>query len=113
MSTGRFCAGLIEKTGVAGNLTADAHLASLAISRGAVLVSCDADFSRFRGLRWENPLLASEGLKRVAGLVERGRPLLTRIFKPRNPKRSGGGYRVRLAYAAGYDARFAISHGSE
>jgi toxin-antitoxin system PIN domain toxin len=52
--------GLLEETGVAGNLTADAHLAALAISRGAVLASCDADFSRFRGLRWENPLLASE-----------------------------------------------------
>jgi toxin-antitoxin system PIN domain toxin len=50
---------LLEETGTAGNLTTDAHLASLAISRGAVLTSCDADFSRFARLRWENPL-ASE-----------------------------------------------------
>jgi hypothetical protein len=47
--------GLLEETGTAGNLTTDAHLAALAISHGAVLVSCDRDFARFRGLRWENP----------------------------------------------------------
>jgi toxin-antitoxin system PIN domain toxin len=47
---------LLIESGTAGNLTTDAHLAALAISRGAVLVSCDADFSRFRQLRWENPL---------------------------------------------------------
>lgn len=52
--------GLLEETGTAGNLTTDAHLASLTISHGAVLVSCDSDFSRFRGLRWENPLAANE-----------------------------------------------------
>ena len=33
----------------------DAHLAALAISHGATLVSCDADFGRFRHLRWEDP----------------------------------------------------------
>ncbi len=47
---------LLGATGSAGNLTTDAHLAALAISRDAVLVSCDADFARFEGLRWENPL---------------------------------------------------------
>lgn len=47
---------LLEETGTAGNLTTDAHLAALAISRGATLVSCDADFGRYRHLRWENPL---------------------------------------------------------
>lgn len=47
---------LIEETGTAGNLTTDAHLAALAISHGATLVSCDADFGRFRHLRWENPV---------------------------------------------------------
>ena len=47
---------LLEETGTAGNLTTDAHLAALAISHGATLVSCDADFGRFRHLRWENPL---------------------------------------------------------
>jgi len=41
---------------VRGNVTTDAHLAALAISRGATLVSFDNDFSRFRHLRCENPL---------------------------------------------------------
>jgi toxin-antitoxin system PIN domain toxin len=48
--------GLLTDAGTAGNLTTDAHLAALAIERGAVLVSCDNDFGRFAGLRWENPL---------------------------------------------------------
>lgn len=47
---------LLEETGAAGNLTTDAHLAALAIGHGAILVSCDSDFTRFKGLRWENPL---------------------------------------------------------
>jgi toxin-antitoxin system PIN domain toxin len=47
---------LLHETGTAGNLTSDAHLAALAISHGATLVSCDADFGRFRHLRWENPV---------------------------------------------------------
>jgi toxin-antitoxin system PIN domain toxin len=46
---------LLADVGVAGNLTTDAHLAALAISHGAVLASCDRDFARFEGLRWENP----------------------------------------------------------
>ena len=48
--------GLLTETGTAGNLTTDAHLAALAITNGASLVSCDADFGRFRHLRWENPM---------------------------------------------------------
>ena len=47
---------LLRDSGSAGNLTTDAHLAALALSYDAVLVSCDADFARFKGLRWENPL---------------------------------------------------------
>jgi len=47
---------LLETAGTAGNLTTDAHLAALAISYGAALVSYDSDFSRFQELRWENPL---------------------------------------------------------
>jgi uncharacterized protein len=38
---------LLHHSGTAGNLTTDAHLAALAITRDAVLVSCDADFARF------------------------------------------------------------------
>jgi uncharacterized protein len=47
---------LMAATGTGGNLTTDAHLAALAISHNATLVSCDNDFARFRRLRWENPL---------------------------------------------------------
>lgn len=47
---------LFGAIGTAGNLTTDAHLAALALSHDAVLVSCDTDFARFKGLRWENPL---------------------------------------------------------
>jgi toxin-antitoxin system PIN domain toxin len=47
---------LLEPVGTGGNLTSDAHLAALAIEHGAELCSRDADFSRFEGLRWTNPL---------------------------------------------------------
>ncbi len=47
---------LLEHTGTAANLTTDAHLAAIAINHGALLVSCDNDFSRFKNLRWMNPL---------------------------------------------------------
>src|SRR5262245_43839980 len=47
---------LLEPLGTAGNLVNDAHLAALAIEHSAELYSCDADFSRFHGLRWVNPL---------------------------------------------------------
>ncbi len=39
-----------------GNHVPDAHLAALAIEWGLELVSADADFARYRGLRWSNPL---------------------------------------------------------
>jgi hypothetical protein len=48
--------GLLEPVGTAGNLTSDAHLATLAIEHGAELCSCDTDFARFEGLRWVDPL---------------------------------------------------------
>ncbi len=47
---------LVEHAGTAGNLTTDAHLAALAIERGLVLNTTDADFARFPGLKWINPL---------------------------------------------------------
>jgi toxin-antitoxin system PIN domain toxin len=40
------------------DLVPDAHLAALAIEHGLVLCSADADFARFPGLRWENPIRA-------------------------------------------------------
>lgn len=48
--------GLIKDAGTAGNLVSDAHLAALAIEHGATLYSLDADFARFIGLKWRNPL---------------------------------------------------------
>jgi uncharacterized protein len=45
----------LERLGTAANLTTDAHLAVLAMERGYVLYSTDADFARFPGLRWVNP----------------------------------------------------------
>lgn len=47
---------LLEAVGAAGSLTTDAHLAALAIEHSCTLHSNDADFSRFPGLRWHNPL---------------------------------------------------------
>ena len=49
--------GLLESLGTAGNLTTDAHFAALAIEHQAELHSTDADFARFPGLRWRNPLV--------------------------------------------------------
>ena len=48
-------AGLLAEVGGAGNLVIDAHLTALAIEHDAVLVSFDAEFGRFRGLRREVP----------------------------------------------------------
>lgn len=47
---------LLLDAGTAGNLTTDAHLAALAIERGAELCSTDTDFARFPKLRWLNLL---------------------------------------------------------
>lgn len=47
---------LLTPFGSAGNLTSDAHLAAVAQEHGAEICSCDADFARFPGLRWSNPL---------------------------------------------------------
>lgn len=47
---------LLRQTQCAGNLIQDAHLAALAMERGATLCSSDADFSRFPNLNWRNPL---------------------------------------------------------
>ena len=47
---------LLKATGTAGNLTSDAHLAALAIEKGAAVYSTDNDFKRFPGLEHVNPL---------------------------------------------------------
>jgi uncharacterized protein len=48
---------LLLHSGVAANITTDAHLAALAIENGATLYSADNDFARFKTLNWKNPLL--------------------------------------------------------
>lgn len=47
---------LLRECGTAGNLTSDAHLAALALERGASVCSTDADFGRFPGIERINPL---------------------------------------------------------
>ena len=46
----------LASAGVGGNLVTDAHIAALAIENQAEVHSNDADFARFPGLRWCNPL---------------------------------------------------------
>jgi hypothetical protein len=53
---GEILATLLPAVGNRANLVPDAHLAALAMEHGLTLCSTDADFSRFPGLRWENPL---------------------------------------------------------
>ena len=48
--------GFVRASGTAANLVTDAHIAAIAATRDATLVSCDRDFRRFDGLRVENPL---------------------------------------------------------
>ena len=47
---------LLSSEKVSGALVMDAALAALAIEHGATLCTTDRDFSRFRGLRNEDPL---------------------------------------------------------
>ena len=49
---------LLDEACTAGNLTTDAHLATLAVTHGATLGTCDADFTRFPSLRCENPAVS-------------------------------------------------------
>ncbi|WP_154759656.1 type II toxin-antitoxin system VapC family toxin [Amycolatopsis pithecellobii] len=47
--------GLLRSIGTAGNLVNDAHLAAIAVEHGADVMSFDADFTRFDGLRVHRP----------------------------------------------------------
>jgi toxin-antitoxin system PIN domain toxin len=47
---------LLEKLGTAGNLVTDAQIAAIAIEHDAIVHTTDADFIRFEGLRWFNPI---------------------------------------------------------
>lgn len=47
---------LLLQTGMAANLTTDAHIAALALEHGYSVYSADNDFQRFPGLKHINPL---------------------------------------------------------
>ena len=49
---------LLSSTGTAGNLVNDAHLAALSLEHRCEIVSYDADFARFPGVRWRAPSAA-------------------------------------------------------
>jgi uncharacterized protein len=49
----------LRALGTAGNLTSDTHLAAMAVEHGCTLYSVDADFGRFKGLKWKNPLASA------------------------------------------------------
>ena len=46
----------LDAAGTGGNLVPDAHIAALAMEHGGEAHTGDADFGRFPGLRWHNPL---------------------------------------------------------
>lgn len=48
--------GMLLRGNATANLVSDAHLAALAVEHNGVLHSTDADFARFPGLKWKNPL---------------------------------------------------------
>ena len=54
---------LLMRSGTAGNLTNDAHLAAIAIDHGALICSADNDFKRFEGVQHYNPIHDHEGIK--------------------------------------------------
>ncbi len=47
---------LLLATGAGGALVPDAHLAAIAVEHGLTVCSLDADFARFPGVKWLNPL---------------------------------------------------------
>ena len=49
---------LLRAAHAGANLVPDAHLAALAMEHGLEVCSTDADFARFPGVRWRNPLEA-------------------------------------------------------
>jgi toxin-antitoxin system PIN domain toxin len=64
--------GLMREGQTAGPLVMDAVLAAIALEHGATLHTTDRDFSRFPGLRWTNPLVASADARRPTARRRRG-----------------------------------------
>ncbi len=69
---------LLAQSGMAANLTTDAHITALALEHGATICSADHDFRRFAGVRHENPLAVTppdgvhEGAAGYGGAGSRG-----------------------------------------
>jgi toxin-antitoxin system PIN domain toxin len=51
---------LMREGQTSGPLIMDAVIAAIAVEHGAMLCTTDRDFSRFPGLKWTNPLSASD-----------------------------------------------------
>jgi hypothetical protein len=47
---------LLIRANATGNLVQDAYLAAIAIEHGLTVCSADADFARFPGVSWVNPI---------------------------------------------------------
>lgn len=47
---------LVRGLRITGPLVSDVHLAALALEHGVAIWSSDADFARFDGLMWQDPL---------------------------------------------------------
>lgn len=47
---------LLTEGRATANLVSDAHLAALAVEHNCTLCSTDADFARFKSIKWLNPL---------------------------------------------------------
>lgn len=47
---------LLHEGRAAANLVSDAQLAALAVEHNCTLCSTDADFARFKSIKWINPL---------------------------------------------------------
>lgn len=49
---------------IRGALVSDAFVAALAVEHGCELITTDADFARFPGLRWRHPFAEGGGYRR-------------------------------------------------
>jgi toxin-antitoxin system PIN domain toxin len=47
---------LLSSAGTGANLVTDAQIAAIALRTGGEICSCDQDFSRFKGIKWSDPL---------------------------------------------------------
>ncbi|HEY7334528.1 MAG TPA: type II toxin-antitoxin system VapC family toxin [Bryobacteraceae bacterium] len=58
---------LLKMSGRGANVIPDADLAALAVEHGLILCTADAGFSRFAGLKWQNPIASHNGQRGQIG----------------------------------------------